>query len=298
MHPRSHDRRTDDDDRGPRPRPLPRPAPASSSAASAAAACSASSAASASRPWPAVRRRRLVGTGTASAVRPDPAGRAWRRAGGSGASPTSRSPRARSPRRPPGPTRATAPTGPTCSPSPASSAATSPASFGSASGVAEGVPLTMRLKVYDLDGEDATALAGAAVYLWHCDREGSYSMYAEGVADENYLRGVQEADADGRRRVHHDLPGGVLRALAARPLRGLPEPGRRRPAASNKLRTSQLAFPEDVCARGLRDRRLRAERRATCRRRQPRHRQRLQRRLLAADGQGHRVSATTGTSPR
>ena len=40
-------------------------------------------------------------------------------------------------------------------------------------------------------------LAGAAVYLWHCDREGRYSMYSEGVADENYLRGVQETDADG-----------------------------------------------------------------------------------------------------
>ena len=70
-------------------------------------------------------------------------------------------------------------------------------SFGVASGVAEGVPLTVKLKVYDLAGEDATALSGAAIYLWHCDRDGSYSMYYEDVADENYLRGVQEADADG-----------------------------------------------------------------------------------------------------
>ena len=42
-----------------------------------------------------------------------------------------------------------------------------------------------------------TALPGAAIYLWHCDREGGYSLYSEGVTDENYLRGVQEADADG-----------------------------------------------------------------------------------------------------
>ena len=45
-------------------------------------------------------------------------------------------------------------------------------SFGDASGVAEGVPMTVRLKVYDLNGDDATPLAGAAVYLWHCDRDG------------------------------------------------------------------------------------------------------------------------------
>jgi protocatechuate 3,4-dioxygenase beta subunit len=56
-------------------------------------------------------------------------------------------------------------------------------SFGSASGTAEGVPVTVKLKVYDLNGDDATALAGAAVYLWHFDRDGNYSMYSDAVAD-------------------------------------------------------------------------------------------------------------------
>ena len=74
---------------------------------------------------------------------------------------------------------------------------TSTSSFGTASGVAEGVPLTIRLKVYDLNGEKATPLAGAAVYLWHCNRQGEYSLYSEAVASENYLRGVQEAGHDG-----------------------------------------------------------------------------------------------------
>ena len=69
-------------------------------------------------------------------------------------------------------------------------------SIGGASGVAEGVPLTIRLKVVDA-GNDCAPLAGAAVYLWHCDREGRYSMYSQGVEDENYLRGVQAAGADG-----------------------------------------------------------------------------------------------------
>ena len=35
------------------------------------------------------------------------------------------------------------------------------------------------------------------MYLWHCDAEGRYSLYSDGATDENYLRGVQEVDADG-----------------------------------------------------------------------------------------------------
>jgi hypothetical protein len=36
---------------------------------------------------------------------------------------------------------------------------------------------------------------GVAVYVWHCDREGRCSLYSSGVTEENYLRGVQIADA-------------------------------------------------------------------------------------------------------
>ncbi|WP_134766185.1 3,4-dioxygenase subunit beta [Nocardioides sp. 1609] len=116
-------------------------------------------------------------------------------------------------------------------------------SFGTASGVAEGVATTVRLKVYDLDGDDATALAGAAVYLWHCDRSGEYSMYSELIAEENYLRGVQETDGDGWVEFTTIFPAAysgrwphmhfeVYESLAAAT------------SADNKLRTSQLAIPE------------------------------------------------------
>ncbi|WGX98927.1 intradiol ring-cleavage dioxygenase [Nocardioides sp. L-11A] len=119
-------------------------------------------------------------------------------------------------------------------------------SFGTASGVAEGIPTTVRLRVYDLDGDEVTPLAGAAVYLWHCDREGRYSMYDDEVADENYLRGVQEADADGNLTFTTIFPAcyagrwphmhfEVYASLAAAT------------GAENKLRTSQLALPEGVC---------------------------------------------------
>jgi protocatechuate 3,4-dioxygenase beta subunit len=119
-------------------------------------------------------------------------------------------------------------------------------SFGDASGVAEGIPTTVRLKVYDLNGDDITVLSGAAVYLWHCDRNGDYSMYSEAIADENYLRGVQETDADGMVEFTTIFPAAysgrwphmhfeVYQTLADAT------------TYTNKLRTSQLAIPEDVC---------------------------------------------------
>lgn len=69
-------------------------------------------------------------------------------------------------------------------------------SFGGATGLAEGIPLTIRLLLQD-QANGCAPLVGAAAYLWHCDREGRYSLYSNGVTAENYLRGVQESDADG-----------------------------------------------------------------------------------------------------
>ncbi len=118
-------------------------------------------------------------------------------------------------------------------------------SFGSASGVAEGVPLTIKLKVLNVDNGTSGALAGVAVYLWHCDRDGRYSLYSEGVTEENYLRGVQESDAGGNVTFTSIYPAAysgrwphihfeVYESLEAAT------------TASSKLRTSQLALPEDV----------------------------------------------------
>jgi len=70
-------------------------------------------------------------------------------------------------------------------------------SFGTASAKAEGVPLTFTLTLLD-KANGCSPLAGAAVYAWHCDRDGKYSMYDSSLQNENYLRGVQEADANGQ----------------------------------------------------------------------------------------------------
>lgn len=120
------------------------------------------------------------------------------------------------------------------------------ASFGDASGVAEGIPVTLKLMVYDLSGEDVTPLAGAAIYVWHCDREGRYSMYSESVVGENYLRGVQAADDDGLIEFRTIFPGcyaGRWPHVHFEVYESLETAT----SYSQQMRTSQLAFPQDVC---------------------------------------------------
>ncbi|MFG2351470.1 intradiol ring-cleavage dioxygenase [Streptomyces phaeochromogenes] len=119
-------------------------------------------------------------------------------------------------------------------------------SFGTASGKAEGVPLTVTLTVVDAASGCGTPKEGAAVYLWHCDRDGNYSLYSEGVTEENYLRGVQETDAKGQvtftsifpacytgrwPHIHFEVYGSLEDATNA----------------TSITATSQLALPKDVC---------------------------------------------------
>lgn len=119
-------------------------------------------------------------------------------------------------------------------------------SFGSASGVAEGVPTTVRLRILNLDGDDATPLAGAAVYLWHCDRNGNYSLYSEGVTEENYLRGVQEADDDGRLEFTTIFPATYSGRWPHMHFE-VYESVDAAAGGTGKLRTSQLALPQETC---------------------------------------------------
>jgi protocatechuate 3,4-dioxygenase beta subunit len=118
-------------------------------------------------------------------------------------------------------------------------------SFGSASGVAEGVPLTVTLKVLDT-ANDASPLRGAAVYLWHCDAEGRYSLYADDIRNENYLRGVQETAADGTVTFTSIFPAAYSGRWPHIHFEVYPSLDAAT-TASGKLRTSQLAFPEEPC---------------------------------------------------
>ena len=115
-------------------------------------------------------------------------------------------------------------------------------SFNGATGTAAGIPLTIKLQIVNVNGSCAT-LEGFAVYLWHCDRDGNYSLYSSGVTTQNYLRGVQVSDSSGNVSFTSIYPGcysgrvphvhfEVYRTLAAAT------------SASNRLKTSQFAFPD------------------------------------------------------
>jgi protocatechuate 3,4-dioxygenase beta subunit len=116
-------------------------------------------------------------------------------------------------------------------------------SIGSFSGTAEGVPTTIKLTVLDSSG-GCVPLQGGAVYLWHADQNGHYSMYT--APDASYLRGVQETDAtgtvtfqtvwpgcyDGRwPHIHFEVYPSLADALEAQ----------------SRIVTSQIALPQAEC---------------------------------------------------
>jgi protocatechuate 3,4-dioxygenase beta subunit len=68
-------------------------------------------------------------------------------------------------------------------------------SIGSYSGTAAGVPLTLTITLVN-SNLGCASLSGYAIYIWHCNRDGNYSLYT--VTDQNYLRGVQVTDSNGQ----------------------------------------------------------------------------------------------------
>ena len=114
-------------------------------------------------------------------------------------------------------------------------------SFAGMSGVAGGVPLNIVLTI--VSASTCAPLAGAAVYLWHCDREGRYSLYTAGATNQNYLRGVQEADGNGRVTFQSIYPGcyaGRWPHIHFEVYQNLTAAQN----ARNKIATSQIALPK------------------------------------------------------
>ncbi|MDQ1431892.1 MAG: hypothetical protein QOF40_2494 [Actinomycetota bacterium] len=118
-------------------------------------------------------------------------------------------------------------------------------SFGSANGVAVGVPLTFSFTVVDT-ATGCKPMTGAAVYAWHCDRDGNYSMYSSAASHQNYLRGVQEVDANGVATFTSIFPGAYAGRWPHIHFEVYPSVA----AATNggsKLATSQIALPKTAC---------------------------------------------------
>ncbi|MEU3658208.1 intradiol ring-cleavage dioxygenase [Streptomyces sp. NPDC032940] len=118
-------------------------------------------------------------------------------------------------------------------------------SFGDSTTTAPGIPLTFEFTLLDI-ANDGRPLAGAAVYAWHCDRGGNYSLYSSGIEDENYLRGVQVADDDGVVTFVSIFPACYtgrwphIHFEVYPDLESITDYDKR-------LSTSQLALPKDVC---------------------------------------------------
>jgi protocatechuate 3,4-dioxygenase beta subunit len=119
-------------------------------------------------------------------------------------------------------------------------------SFGDAGGTAEGVPMTLELVVSDL-ANGGVPFAGVAVYVWHCNREGGYSLYSQGITDQNYLRGVQIADANGTVSFTSIFPACYTGRWPHIHFEVYPDQAGITDA-SNAIATSQVALPQDVCA--------------------------------------------------
>ncbi|MDR6688238.1 protocatechuate 3,4-dioxygenase beta subunit [Arthrobacter sp. 1088] len=119
-------------------------------------------------------------------------------------------------------------------------------SFGTSNTKATGVPLTVTLTLLD-NSSGCKPLAGAAVYVWHCDSEGRYSMYDTNLEHENYLRGVQETDPEGRITFTTIFPG-AYRGRWPHIHFEVFEALNNATNAGQILRVSQIALPETACA--------------------------------------------------
>jgi protocatechuate 3,4-dioxygenase beta subunit len=76
-------------------------------------------------------------------------------------------------------------------------------SFGALTQSTSGAQLDFELTLIDANG--CAPLAGHAIYVWHCDATGQYSLYD--VTDANWLRGVGISDAAGKVNFTTNFPG-------------------------------------------------------------------------------------------
>jgi len=115
----------------------------------------------------------------------------------------------------------------------------------SGNAISSGIPLTLTLQLTNTDTSCAP-LAGYAIYIWHCDAQGRYSMNSNGVTGQNFMRGVQVTDNAGNVTFTTIFPG----CYAGRwphihfeiySSTAIASTGR------NAVRISQLALPQDVC---------------------------------------------------
>jgi len=116
-------------------------------------------------------------------------------------------------------------------------------SFGGLSGAAAGVQLTLTINLVNTNASCA-ALSDYAIYLWHADQNGQYSIYD--LPQQNYLRGVQATNANGQATFTSIFPGcyaGRYPHMHFEVYRSLSTATN----YSNRLLVSQFAMPAAAC---------------------------------------------------
>jgi protocatechuate 3,4-dioxygenase beta subunit len=118
-------------------------------------------------------------------------------------------------------------------------------SFGASTTTAPGVPLTLTINLVNRN-DSCAVLSNYAIYIWHCNRDGQYSLYSSAIQNENYLRGVQVSDHNGQVTFTTLFPGcysgryphihfEVYQSLAAAT------------SYANAVLISQMAMPSAIC---------------------------------------------------
>lgn len=109
--------------------------------------------------------------------------------------------------------------------------------------VAPGTPLELTLSLVDA-GRACAPLAGHAIYLWHCDAIGRYSIYD--LPEATYLRAVGITDAAGKVTFTTIFPGCYPGRYPHMHFEVYPSI-EKATSYENRVLTSQLAMPEAVC---------------------------------------------------
>jgi protocatechuate 3,4-dioxygenase beta subunit len=109
--------------------------------------------------------------------------------------------------------------------------------------IAQGVPVDLTISLVNVS-QACAPLPGHAIYLWHCDAEGRYSIYDLPAAD--YLRGVGVTDEQGRVIMTTIIPGCYLGRTPHMHFEVYPSLAKAT-EVGNRLLTSQFVVPAETC---------------------------------------------------
>jgi protocatechuate 3,4-dioxygenase beta subunit len=111
------------------------------------------------------------------------------------------------------------------------------------SDVQDGVPLTLAITLEDVSNSCAL-LEGAAVYIWHCNADGEYSVYSSGNngnhSGQTFLRGAQVSNSSGQVTFTTIYPGRYAGRATHIHVEIYADD-----SFNTLLKTSQFAFPDD-----------------------------------------------------